>query len=186
MAYQLAALNSNTQTIILASERATKIVFALKKFAHYDQSGEKRKVNITDGIETVLVLYHNQIQDKVNVLKNYADLPPILCYPDELNQVLTNLIHNALQAMANKGTLEINITMQENDAIVSIIDSGHGIPEDIQAKIFKPFFTTKPPGEGSGLGLDIVRKIIDKHQGKIEVVSQPGKTTFNILLPIIS
>ncbi|EDN70626.1 two-component sensor histidine kinase [Beggiatoa sp. PS] len=186
MAYQLAALNSNTQTITLASERANKIVFALKSFAHYDQSGEKIKINIVDSIETVLVLYHNQIKDKIEVIKNYADLPLILCYPDELNQVWTNLIHNALQAMTNKGALQIDITMQNNYVIVGITDSGQGIPEDIQAKIFEPFFTTKPPGEGSGLGLDIVCKIIDKHQGKIEMKSQPGKTTFKILLPIRS
>jgi two-component system, NtrC family, sensor kinase len=184
MAYQLSALNANTQTITLASERATKIVFALKSFAHYDKSGQKIKINLVDSIETVLVLYQNQIKNKVKIIKNYADLPLIACYPDELNQVWTNIIHNALQAIGNKGTLQIDITMQENYAIIKISDNGHGIPEEIQSKIFEPFFTTKPPGEGSGLGLDIVRKIIDKHKGRIEMESQPGKTTFSIWLPI--
>jgi signal transduction histidine kinase len=98
--------------------------------------------------------------------------------------VWTNLIHNALQAMDNKGTLTIEIQQQDNQAKISITDSGKGIPPEIQAKIFQPFFTTKPAGEGSGLGLDIVKKIIDKHQGQINVASIPGQTTFTILLPM--
>jgi signal transduction histidine kinase len=109
----------------------------------------------------------------------------VFCYPDELNQVWTNLIHNALQAMNYQGTLTIDVTTQEQQVKISITDSGQGIPEEIKTKIFEPFFTTKPPGEGSGLGLDIVKKIIDKHQGKIEVESVPGKTTFTFYLPMI-
>lgn len=108
----------------------------------------------------------------------------MLCYPDELNQVWTNIIHNALQAMDYRGTLTIDIAQQDQQAHISITDSGQGIPEHIQSKIFEPFFTTKRPGEGSGLGLDIVKKIIDKHRGRIEVKSIPGKTTFTVSLPI--
>jgi two-component system, NtrC family, sensor kinase len=184
LAYQLASLSSSIQTLTTASDRVTKIVFALKHFAHYDHIGEKIKANLIEGIETVLTLYNNQLKQGVKVIKNYGDLPLILCYPDDLNQVWTNLVHNALQAMKNKGTLQIDVLTENEKAIVHITDSGEGIPSDIQTKIFEPFFTTKPPGEGSGLGLDIVAKIIDKHNGSIKVDSIPGKTTFTVSLPI--
>lgn len=120
----------------------------------------------------------------MEVIRNYEDIPPFFCYPDELNQVWTNLIHNALQAMDNKGTLTIDLREKNKKVEVSITDSGKGIPTELMSKIFQPFFTTKPPGEGSGLGLDIVRKILEKHQGNIEVESQPGKTTFTVSLPV--
>jgi signal transduction histidine kinase len=185
-AYQLAATQKSTQTITTASERAAKTVFALKSFARFDKTGVKVQVNLTDGIETVLTLYQNQLKLGVEVIRNYAQLPQILCYPDDLNQVWTNLIHNALQAMDYKGTLTIDVFEQDNHAVISVTDSGVGIHDDIKPKIFEPFFTTKPAGEGSGLGLDIVRKIIDKHEGKITFTSTPGKTTFSVYLPVNS
>ena len=174
----------STLTISTATEKAAKVVFALKSYARYDLIGEKLQTNITEGIETVLTLYHSQFKQGVEVIKNYEDSPKILCYPDELNQVWTNLIHNALQAMDYKGILAINVMRQEPFLLISITDSGKGIPPEFLPKIFQPFFTTKPPGEGSGLGLDIVKKILEKHQGKIEVESVPGKTTFTVFLPI--
>jgi len=183
-AYQFANLKKSAKTISTATERAAKIVFALKSYARYDATDEKVKINLSDGIETVLTLYRNQLNKGVEVIKNYVDLPPVSCYPDELNQVWTNLIHNALQAMDNKGTLTIDVTQQDTRVLVSITDTGTGIPQEIQQKIFEPFFTTKPPGEGSGLGLDIVKKIVKKHEGKIEVESVPGKTTFTVSIPI--
>ena len=138
-----------------------------------------------EGLETVLTLYNNQIKQSVELIKEYADLPPIRCYPDELNQVWTNILHNALQAMDYKGTLIVTISQQDNNAVVAITDSGQGIPSEIKEQIFTPFFTTKAAGEGSGLGLDIVKKIIDKHDGKIEVDSQVEKgTTFSVWLPL--
>jgi signal transduction histidine kinase/PAS domain-containing protein len=182
--YQMFNLQRSSQTIKIAIQRASKVVFALKSFARYDQTGKKAKVDITEGIETVLTLYHNQIKHGIEVIKNYASLPFILCYPDELNQIWTNLIHNALQAMDYKGTLTIEVIQQNNQVCVSIMDSGQGIPDEIKDKIFEPFFTTKPAGEGSGLGLDIVKKIIDKHEGRIIFTSQPGKTTFTVTIPI--
>jgi signal transduction histidine kinase len=182
--YELMSVQKSTRTIATATERAAKVVFALKKYARYDFSGEKVKANITEGIETVLTLYHNQIKHSVEVKRNYEDLPPLLCYPDELNQVWTNLVHNALQAMDYQGTLEIDVTKQETNVLVSITDSGSGIPPEIMPKIFKPFFTTKAAGEGSGLGLDIVKKIIEKHQGTISMNSVPGQTTFTVSLPL--
>lgn len=187
LAYQLSNLHTSMLTISHASERAGKVVFALKNYARFDPSDRKVKANIIDGLETVLMLYHNQLKHSVEVIRQYADpLPEVDCYPDELNQVWTNLIHNSLQAMQNKGILTIAITHHPDHLAVGITDSGPGIPVEIQAQIFTPFFTTKPPGEGSGLGLDIVRRIVDKHQGEITVTSKPGQTTFTVALPLAS
>jgi two-component system sensor histidine kinase ChiS len=183
-AYELASVQTSTRTITTATERAAKVVFALKSYARYDYSGEKVQANITEGIETVLTLYDNQLKQGVEVIKNYEQVPAILCYADELNQVWTNLVHNALQAMDYKGTLRIDVMQQESNVRVSITDSGKGIPPEIMPKIFEPFFTTKPAGEGSGLGLDIVKKIVEKHQGTISVFSVPGQTSFTVSLPI--
>jgi signal transduction histidine kinase len=182
--YKLSAVQKSTTTINTATNRASKVVFALKTYARYDQSGEMMPANLTEGLETVLTLYQNQFKKGVEVKRNYAKLSPVLCYPDQLNQVWINLIHNALQAMNYRGTLTIDVIQQDQQTKISITDSGTGIPEEIKPKIFEPFFTTKPPGEGSGLGLDIVRKIIEKHQGTIEFKSSPGQTTFTVSLPM--
>ena len=185
IAYQFANVQTSSHTIRTAAERAAKVVFALKTYARYDSTGKKIKANVLEGIETVLTLYHNKMKHGVEVIKEFdSSLPPIECYPDELNQVWTNLIHNALQAMEYSGNLTIQATQADADLKVSITDSGQGIPPEILSKIFQPFFTTKPAGEGSGLGLDIVKKIIEKHDGKIEVKSVPGQTTFTVYLPI--
>lgn len=184
-AYQFITSKKSIRTIVTATDQAAKVVFALKSYARYDTTGEKVKTNITDGLETALILYQNQFKQGVEVVRHYEDsLPSILCYPDELNQVWTNLIHNALQAMNNKGTLTINASQHQARVLVNFTDSGKGIPAEIQSKLFEPFFTTKPIGKGSGLGLYIVKKIIDKHEGTIEVKSIPGKTTFTVSLPI--
>ena len=183
-AYKLSELQRGTTRINTATDRASKVVFALKTYSRYDSSGVMIFANIFEGIETVLTLYHNQLKQGVEVIRNYGKLPLVLCYPDELNQIWTNLIHNALQAMNNQGTLTIATIQEKDQAKISITDTGAGIPQDILPKIFQPFFTTKPAGEGSGLGLHIVQKIIDKHCGKISVESQPGHTTFHVFLPI--
>ncbi|HEY9611154.1 trifunctional serine/threonine-protein kinase/ATP-binding protein/sensor histidine kinase, partial [Allocoleopsis sp.] len=184
-AYKFSTLQNSTRTITTATDRAAKVVFALKTYARYDSTAEKVEANIIEGIETVLTLYQNQLKQGVEVLRNYDSfLPSIRCYSDELNQVWTNLIHNALQAMENRGTLIIEVRQQQEQLIISITDSGKGISPEIQPKIFEPFFTTKPAGEGSGLGLDIVQTIIKKHDGTLEVNSVPGKTTFTVFLPI--
>lgn len=182
-AYQLASLQKSTETIMTASKRAEKVVFALKSFARDDSTGKKVPFNLIEGIETVLTLYHHQLKHHVEVIKNYGSVPELWGYPDDLNQVWTNLIHNALQAMDYKGTLKIDASVQKKYAVISITDSGIGIDDDIKPKIFEPFFSTKSTGEGCGLGLDIVKRIIDKHNGKITVDSVVGKTTLTVYLP---
>jgi signal transduction histidine kinase len=190
VAYNLSVQQHNSVNILQAVERVSKIVFALKHYAHYHDSAEMTETHLPDNIDVVLTLYHNQLKHGIDVNKHYGDVPRIRCYPDELTQVWTNLIHNAIHAMQGHGTLDIQVQADDDETsepeylIVSITDSGCGIPEEIQNRIFEPFFTTKQAGEGSGLGLDICQQIIEKHQGKIEVESQPGRTIFSVWLPL--
>ncbi|MCS7086938.1 MAG: ATP-binding protein, partial [Bacteroidia bacterium] len=107
------------------------------------------------------------------------------CFPDQLNHVWTNLIHNSIQAMDGKGRIDIETRRENGQVVVSITDNGPGIPPEIQPRIFEAFFTTKRQGEGSGLGLDICRKIVERHKGTIGFESVPGKTTFTVRIPIV-
>lgn len=181
----------NLNSILESIQRVSKILYALKNFSHFDKHGEKTYTDLISNIETVLILYNSQIKSGIEVIRNYPDSPiEMYCYPDDLIQVWTNLIFNAIQAMSYKGILTISIRNQKeqmdgkNWVQVSIEDNGCGIKEEIKDRIFEPFFTTKELGEGSGLGLDIVRRVIQKHNGHIEVNSIPGKTTFLVSLPI--
>ncbi|MBC35314.1 MAG: hypothetical protein CL663_04650 [Bacteroidetes bacterium] len=184
-ARNIISIKKNTNNISVAVTKASKVVFALKKFAHRDHISEKAPADILDGLDTVLTLYHNQIKQGVEIVKDYEQLPMVPCYADELNQVWTNLLHNSLQAMNNKGEISIKASSDKEFVHIHIKDTGGGIPEEIHEKIFEPFFTTKVAGEGSGLGLDIVKKIIDKHGGKIDFESETGVgTTFMISLPL--
>jgi signal transduction histidine kinase len=173
----------NSQNIKMAVDRASKVVFALKNYAHYGSEQSMVEANIIDGLETVLILYHNQLKHGINLHKEFEEVPTILCYPDELNQVWTNLIHNAIQAMDGKGDLSISVSINptgfENlsGLEIRITDTGNGIPPQIKDRIFDAFFTTKAAGEGSGLGLHIVKQIIDKHGGTISFESEIGKGT---------
>ncbi|WP_330485517.1 sensor histidine kinase [Tumidithrix elongata] len=177
--------HQSTRSIQQEVDRAAKIVFALKAYSHQSQSDEKCLAKITDGIEVALTLYHNRLKQGIQVIRRYdSQLPEILCNPDELTQVWVNLIDNAIYAMGQQGTLEVGVKQQADRAIVEITDSGCGISLDMQAKIFEPFVTSKARGEGSGLGLDIVRQIIQKHNGEIQVRSQSGRTTFTVILPL--
>lgn len=242
VAYKLARQQANSQNIALAVSRVSKIVFALKSYARRDVSGQKTLANIPNTIDTVLTIYQNDLKQTVEVIRLYDDeLPDMLCYPDELSQIWTNLIHNALQAMEYQGELTIKVTrcpapsnqvvprpslpkpspagspydfmrfgrryanltppsveehaeppvssvsgngVRQLGISVTVTDNGPGVPDNIKARIFEPFFTTKPAGEGSGLGLDIVRRIVEKHAGSIQLESQPGRTTFEIWLPL--
>ena len=179
------SLVKNTNTISIASEKASKVVFALKKYAHRDSLGEKVPTDILDGIETVLTLYDNQLKQGIKLHKDFNEMPLVMCYQDEINQVWTNLIQNSIQAMGTQGILTIRAFAGEKFAEVIVTDTGEGIEPTIMNNIFEPFFTTKKQGEGSGLGLDIVKKIIDKHGGHIHVKSQIGEgATFTVQIPL--
>ncbi|MEY2857343.1 MAG: hypothetical protein RLZZ74_1655 [Cyanobacteriota bacterium] len=186
LAYNLTRLLINNKTILTSVEKASKVVFALKNYARFDASEEKHLAQVQDGIETVLEIYHNQLKQNIEIVRHYQDVPEILCYPDELIQVWTNLIHNGIQAMKQGGRLTLTIALENEGIKVEVADSGSGIPTHLKDKIFEAFFTTKPTGEGSGLGLHISQKIIDKHNGTIAVVSEPADTKFTIWLPLNS
>jgi signal transduction histidine kinase len=184
IAYRITTLQTSTRTIKVATEKATKIVFALRNYSRYETTAKMTQSHLIEGIETVLTLYHNQLKRGVEVIREYRSNPTIDCYADELNQVWTNLISNALHAMGNRGILRITVEESDRSVQVSITDHGQGIPQEISQRIFDPFFTTKDKGEGTGLGLNIVRKIVEKHQGTIAVSSVSDRTTFTISLPI--
>jgi two-component system, NtrC family, sensor kinase len=184
LAYQLTSLQRSARTIATGINLAAKVVFALRSYAHHNISGEKVYGDVITGIETALTLYQNYFKYGVEIVKEYTELPQILCFPDELNQVWMNLIHNALQAMNYRGTLTLSATQVNQAIVVCITDSGEGIAPETLPRIFDPLFTTKPIGEGTGLGLSIVKKIIEKHDGRIEISSSPGHTTFSVVLPI--
>ncbi|POZ61472.1 GAF domain-containing sensor histidine kinase [Chromobacterium alticapitis] len=183
-AYNLHSIIMNAANINMAVDRVGKIIFALKTFSRFDTNDEMMEAPLTDSIETVLTIYQNKIKQNIELIRDYQDIPQIKCQPDQLNQVWTNLIANSLQAMNYHGTLRLGIQKDGDYAVVSIHDTGCGIPEAVKDRIFDPFFTTKPRGEGTGLGLDIVRKIIERHRGKIEFSSEVGHgTTFKVFLP---
>ena len=165
--------------------KASKVIFALKKFVHKDHSEIKEKADLIENIETVLTLQQNLLKQGVEVVRDFDEVSLISCYPDELVQVWINLISNAIQAMNNKGVLTLSVKNFEGKVKVCVKDSGPGIPEEIRRKIFEPFFTTKKAGEGTGIGLDIVQRIIEKHDASIELISEVGiGSTFIVILPI--
>lgn len=181
----IVSLIRNSDNIETATNKASQVVLALKKYIHRTPDGEKTLTDISDNIETVITLNHNNLKKGVEVIKNYQPIPLVKAYPDELNQVWNNLITNAIHAMNNNGTLTIDLFSNNKMAIVRFTDTGSGIPENIIDKIFIPFFTTKSSGEGTGIGLDIVKRIVEKHEGTIKVDSEIGKgTTFTIEIPI--
>lgn len=184
MAYYFSGLWRNSKNIKLAIGRASNIVFALKNYSHSDNTKEFVKTDIVSNMESVITLYYSQVKQSVELIRNYSEVPAIMCMPDDLTQVWTNLIHNALQAIEYNGKIIIDIHEEAGYINISITDNGKGIPDEIKDKIFEPFFTTKAPGEGTGLGLGITRKIVNQHNGKITFNSVPGCTTFIVMLPL--
>lgn len=199
VAYAISRQMKSVHTIKQATERMSKIIFALRQSSRMGTSDILVMADVIEGIENVLTLYNNQIKQGIDVVRKYDKLSPLLCRPDALIQVWTNLIHNAIFAMDAKmdaktnektdgrtqgrGILEIVARQNGKGIKIDIVDSGPGIPKEILNKIFDPFFTTKAPGEGTGLGLDISRQIVEKHGGHIEVDSIPGRTVFSVFLP---
>ncbi len=172
-----------------ASRRIESLVKSVKVFTHMDQGHDKQLTDIHNGIQNTLVLLQHRLRKgNIELVEHYdTSLPQITAYIGELNQVWTNLIDNALDAMEpqHKGVLEIRTEKDHNCIKVSVIDSGPGVPEDIQSQIFDPFFTTKEIGKGTGLGLDIVQRIVcNQHKGNVKLSSVPGRTQFSVSLPV--
>ncbi|WP_025178448.1 ATP-binding protein [Leptospira kirschneri] len=179
-----AYINRNIKNIRYAIRNIVRIVKALKSYSHLDQSKTFSSSNIIEGMETTLIILNNQIKYGIDVIKNFQEIPLVICNPDELNQVWTNLIQNSIQALKGKGKIEISVFPWNGCVVVEIEDNGPGIPAKIQDRIWDPFFTTKDQGEGTGLGLGIAKGIVEKHKGKITLKSNPGRTIFRVELPI--
>jgi signal transduction histidine kinase len=167
------------------SSRISEIVVALKNYSYLDQA-PVQNVKIHEGIDNTLIILRNKIKEGVTVHRAYApDLPLITAYGSELNQVWTNILDNAIEAMKGKGEITIRTRRDGASVAIEIEDSGPGIPLEIQPRVFDPFFTTKPPGKGTGLGLSTSYGIVtEKHKGMIQLNSKPGCTVFTVRLPI--
>ncbi|MCP5498794.1 MAG: histidine kinase [Leptospiraceae bacterium] len=178
------SMQRNQKNIKYSIKNIVRIVRALKYYSHLDQASFA-EADLVEGIENTLIILNSQIKHGIKVIRSYDNIPRVFCNIDELNQVWTNVIQNAIHAMKGEGNLEIKTyLLDELFVCVEVIDTGCGIPIEIQDRIWDPFFTTKDQGEGSGLGLGIVKGIIEKHKGKIEFSSETGKTSFRIVLPI--
>jgi len=177
-------LHRSAETIGRAIHRIQRIVGSLKGYSHLDQEESRVPADIHEGIENTLALLDHELGRDIHVVRNYGKLQSASVYVDELNQVWTNLIHNAVQALDGTGTIVIETEQRGQQAVVRVIDDGKGIPADVLPRIFEPFFTTKPKGEGTGLGLGIVRHIVDKHRGTVSATSEPGRTCFEVSLPL--
>lgn len=176
-------LHRNALTIGNAIGRIQRIVGALKTYCHLDQEASLVEADLHEGIENTLVILDYVLRN-ITVVRKYGKLPRVPVYIDELNQVWTNLIHNAAQALQGRGRIVIETGCEEHGGWVRVVDDGPGIPPDVVPRIFEPFFTTKPKGEGSGLGLGIVKQIVDKHGGRVTCISRPGRTCFEVWLPL--
>jgi signal transduction histidine kinase/predicted CoA-binding protein len=164
--------------------RIAEIVKSLKAYVYLDQA-PVQEVDIHEGLDNTVIMLRHKLKQGVNLRREYEQqLPRVTAYGSELNQVWTNIIDNAIDAMNGQGEIILRTRREEDWVVVEIEDAGPGIPEEIQSKIFSPFFTTKPVGKGTGLGLNISYKIVQKHGGDIKVFSHPGKTRFQISLPV--
>ena len=167
-----------------AAERIIKIVKSLRDFARLDQA-EKDTVDLREGIESTLTLVYHELKNRIEIIRDFQDIPKLNCYPNQLNQVFMNLLVNASQAIEGKGVITIRIYQQQEKIVLEIEDDGKGMSEDTVKKIFDPGFTTKGVGVGTGLGLSIVHQIIDNHNGTIDITSEQGKgSSFKISLPL--
>lgn len=171
--------------ISIGTGRIVELVKALKTYTYMDQA-PVQSVDVREGLDNTLIILHNKLKRGVNVIREYAeDLPMIQAYAGELNQVWTNIIDNAIDAMNGEGTLVVRARQDGRWVVVEIKDDGPGISQENLSNIFDPFFTTKGPGKGTGLGLNISRNlVVQKHQGQMSVISEPGNTCFSVRLPM--
>lgn len=167
-----------------ATARISNIVNGMKDYAYLDQA-PVQTASVTDGIDSTVTVLSNKLAE-IKVIREYEpDLPQLWMYASEMNQVWTNLLDNAADALQGTGEIAIRVSMADEVISVEIEDDGPGIPEDIQSRVFDAFFTTKPPGSGAGLGLDVAYNIVaNKHRGDVTMTSEPGRTVFTVTLPL--
>lgn len=184
MALELEALLAESAC---ASSRIAEIVRAMKSYSYMDR-GPQQEVDIHQGIEDTLTILRHKLKQGITVARDYdRSLPQVPVYGAELNQVWTNLIDNAADALGGRGQITLRTHRENDHVLVEVTDDGPGITPEIQGRIFEPFFTTKPVGQGTGLGLEIVHKIVvNRHGGSVQVSSRPGETRFSVRLPLLS
>jgi signal transduction histidine kinase len=167
-----------------STSRISDLVGAIKEYTYMDQT-PVQNVDIVKSLETTLTIMNHKLKHGVVVRREYEKVPLLVnSFGSELNQIWTNLIDNATDAMEGKGELTIKTYREDSCVVVEIADNGPGIMPEIQSHIFEPFFTTKGVGKGTGLGLDTVQRIVKKHRGNIQAVSKPGETSFQVRLPL--
>jgi signal transduction histidine kinase len=170
--------------IEISTRRISDLVRAIKEYSYMDQAA-MQEVDLHQGLENTLTILHHRLRNGIQVVREYdKNLPRICAFGGELNQIWTNLISNAIEAMQGKGELRVRTALELDRVLVEIADNGPGIPPDVLPHIFEPFFTTKGVGEGTGLGLDTVCRIVQNHHGEIRVDSYPGDTRFQVYLPV--
>ncbi|MBK7871391.1 MAG: GHKL domain-containing protein [Saprospiraceae bacterium] len=169
-----------------SANRIATLVKAIKSYSHMDRGSAAEPTDLYEGVKSTLIMLKHKLKEKrIQIEKNFQEnLPKVIANPGELNQVWTNLFDNAIDAMDEEGMLKIKAYANHRFVTIEITDNGAGLPEENITRIFDPFYTTKSIGEGTGMGLDIVKKIIDRQKGTIGVISKPGETTFTICLPI--
>jgi signal transduction histidine kinase len=177
-------INESNNTSRIAAKRIVEIVRSLRNFARLDEA-EKNRVDLHEGIESTLMLLQHEIKQRIEVVKNFGDLPPIECIPNQLNQVFMNILLNASHAIEGEGKITITTKREGDWVVLEFADTGKGIEQENLVRIFDPGFTTKGVGVGTGLGLSISYRIIQEHGGSIAASSEVGKgTTFTIKLPV--
>ena len=181
---KLATLKQTNGMVVDASDRVIQIVKSIKSFSRIDQSAFK-DADLHEAIESVLILTSNLWKSRIQIVKNYGDLPSVNCYISLINQVIMNLVVNAIDAIEGVGEIRITTGIKDQSATISVADTGSGIPPENLMRVFEQGFTTKPVGKGSGLGLALSKDIMDKHHGQITVESEVGKgSIFTITIPI--
>ena len=180
-----ASVNLLLGELRMAVGRISEIVRAVKGYAYLDQAPVQR-IDVREGLEQTLVILRHRLRDGIDVVSELADdLPEIEAYGSELNQVWTNLVDNAIDAMDGRGSLTLRAERDpDGDGVrVTVCDTGPGVPDEVRERLFEPFYTTKPPGKGTGLGLHISHNVVARHGGRIEVESSPAGTCFEVTLP---
>jgi signal transduction histidine kinase len=188
LTYAVGALESDNllDEIAEAGGRISELLVSAKQYTQMDRA-PLQTFDIHEGIDATLTMLGHKLGAGIDVIRDYdRSLPPVAAFPGELNQVWTNLVDNAVDAMDGEGTLTVRTQALDDDKVlVEVGDSGSGMPDAVRSRVFEPFFTTKPIGKGTGLGLDIAwRIVVGRHHGEVRVESQPGDTRFQVVLPL--
>jgi signal transduction histidine kinase len=167
-----------------ATDRASQVVVSLHNFLRTGGDGERRWVLVADSVRAVLPLFLHRMQQGLNLTTTFQDEAAVWAWPDKLSQVWVNLINNAVQAVGAAGTIDVSVRAEDNQVVVAVADNGPGVPPEVRSRIFEAFFTTKGVGEGTGLGLEVCRRVVEELDGSITLESVPGRTVFEVRLPL--